>query len=224
MRYSTHTDSVHTRSLAARSQKLHGPPHALPEYIILYSNGDARLRRGHGGRGGAQARPAARRDTARRPHRRPQRPRRPRRRRAVGGGGRSTSSPPSSSAAPGPSWRRERGDEQRCAPTADRRRAAGVCGGVRDGVWKGCEGRRRGTASPLSLIWVGEAPASAGAEEPRRRIGAGSTASASGGAATTTATVARGDALRKVSAEPRARARCSCRSLPPRTRVHIITC
>ena len=75
----------------------------------------------------------------------------------------------------------------------------GVCDGVWKGVgvWKGCEGRRRGTASPLSLIWVGEAPASAGAEEPRRRIGGGSTASASGGSSRRR-TRGRGDAPAEV--------------------------
>ena len=54
-------------------------------------------------------------------------------------------------------WRRERGDEQRCAPAAGRGRAAGACGGVRDGVWKGCEGRRRGTCLSVDshLRWGG---------------------------------------------------------------------
>ena len=69
-------------------------------------------------------------------------------------------------------WRRERGDEQRCALAAGRRRAAGACGGLRDGeVWKGCEARRRGTCLSVEphLRWGG-----AGFKPAPRNPGAGS--------------------------------------------------
>ena len=77
-------------------------------------------------------------------------------------------------------------------------------------VERGCdvdEGRRRGTCLSVDshLRWGGAGfkPAPL---DPRRRIGAGSTASASGGAATATATVARGDAPQGAPSRARARA------------------
>ena len=87
-----------------------------------------------------------------------------------------------------------------------------VCAMVRCGRGVRLDGEA--LASPLSLICAGEAPASAGAEEPRRRIGGGSTPSASGGCGGAE-TAARIDALHGERRQrPHARARCSCVPLP----------
>ena len=136
----------------------------------------------------------------------------------MGSGERSTSSPPSSSAAPHFLFPLTGDENVETSRGALRPREGGgllvhvvacamVCGrGVRvDG---------EALASPLTLICAGEAPASAGAEEPRRRIGGGSTPSASGGCGGAE-TAARIDALHGERRQrPHARARCSCVPLP----------